>query len=157
MITTKKIKLSSSILFKISLTNNAKKYYWMLILLWFFAIRNLFKNHLNTFDIYVIAISIILPIYCVIHFWRFSYSKENEIFFLERYYTINEEEFVGYLNDGNHNVIKNNYFIKYYEVYNSYLLYISKNQMIYIPKNSFKSTEDLNWFSEKILSKINKV
>jgi len=129
----------------------------MLILPWVFAIRKLFKNHLNTFDIYVIAISIILPIYCVIHFWRFSYSKENEIFFLERYYTINEEEFVGYLNDGNHNVIKNNYFIKYYEVYNSYLLYISKNQMIYIPKNSFKSTEDLNWFSEKILSKINKV
>jgi len=154
MITTNKIKLSNSTLFKILLTNSLKKYFWLIILLWIISIRNIFKDHLNPFDIYVIVVAFLFPIYYVIHFWRFSFSKENKIFFLERYYTIDEEEFVGYLNDGNHNSIKNNYFIKFLENKNSYLLYISKSQFIYIPKGSFKSMEDQNWFLENIILKI---
>lgn len=154
MITTEKINLDKKLFFKILVTNSFKKRIWMFLILWLISIFIISKETKSAFDIYILVISIALPLYYILWFWRFSHSDENRIFFLERYYTINEEEFIGYLNDGNHNTLKNEYFIRYLKLYNSYLLYISKSQFIYIPETSFKNSNDLNWFKNNILSKI---
>jgi hypothetical protein len=151
MITTNKVQFTNKSYFKILLQINAKKYAWFLILAWGLALTNLFKDVLGDFDIFYIIFSIVFPIYFIFYYWRFANSKENKIFFLERYYTIDENKIVGFLSDGTESIIKSEHFIKFLEVKESFLIYISKNQFLYFPKNAFKTIEDEKYFRKTIL------
>jgi hypothetical protein len=154
MITTKKIQFTNKSYFKILLQINLKKYFWLFVLLWFFALINIFKSELNYFDIYIIIFSVAFPIYFFLWYWRFANTKENKIFFLERYYNIDNDKIIGFLNDGTENTIKKEHFIKFLELKESYLIYISKVQFLYFPKNAFQTVEDENWFKVTILEPI---
>lgn len=86
----------------------------------------------------------------------FANSKDNKLFLLERYFEIDEDRFVGFLIDGTDSTIKIERIIRKIELKDIYLLYVAKNQFIFITKDSFKSDNDRIWFEQKILSNIKK-
>ena len=100
--------------------------------------------------------AILYPVIFIIQFWLFATSKENKIFLLERHYSIYEDKIVGTLSDGTDNIIKLEHLIKSIQTKRYFLLYISKNQFIYIPNDSFKNDKDKEWFIMKIIMNIKK-
>lgn len=151
MITTNKIQFTNTSYFKVLLQINTKKYAWLLILSWGLAATNIFKDELNELDLFYIIFSIVFPIYFILYYWRFANSKENKIFFQERFYTVDEDKIVGFLNDGTENTIKNEHLIKFLELKEFILIYISKNQFLYFPKNAFQTSEDEKYFRKTIV------
>ena len=99
-------------------------------------------------------IGFIYPVIIVFQYWRFSNSKANKVFFLERNYEIYDDKIVGNLSDGTSNEILITHFIKVIRLKKCFLLYLSKNQFLYFPQDSFKSRSDKNWFEQKIVSQI---
>ena len=96
----------------------------------------------------------IYPFIVVFQYWRYANSKDNKIYLLERHYEIYEDKIIGVLSDGTDSTIMIDKFIKVIRLKNTYLLYMSKIQFIYIPKNCFKSEQDKDWFEKEVISKI---
>ena len=154
MITTGKIKLTSNYYFKILLLIILKKKWWWLILIAVLGLFMLSEDNRDSRDLFFTIYIIVLPIYLIINAWRFANSKDNKLFLIERYFNIYEDKIVGILDDGSESSIKLENFIKVLEFKEFYLLYISKTQYIYIPKSSFKSLQDKEWFNNEIVLKI---
>ncbi|GEC71762.1 hypothetical protein FFL01_13010 [Flavobacterium flevense] len=98
--------------------------------------------------------SFIYPLLIIFQYWRFANSGDNKIFLLERNYEIDDEKIIGNLSDGTSSTIMNNHLIKTIQLKNAYLLYISKLQFIYIPKDSFITEQDKDWFEKEIVKNI---
>lgn len=156
MITTEKIQLTSLDLFKILLITYFKKKWWLFLLIWAMGASLFLDSRNDSFADFFVVFAISYPIYFLIFYWRYANSKDNKIFLLERYYGISEDKIVGILDDGTESPIKLEHFIKVVELKKFYLLYISKSQFIYIPKDSFKSESDKEWFVKEIVKRIGK-
>lgn len=156
MIKTKKIKISSKELFNILIKRFVKKRWWLLVWIFLLEIFFIMKDQKTTADIFFIIFFLAYPLFIVIMFWRHAHQKENKLFLAERYYEISEDKMKGILDEDTFSTIKYDHFIMYDIVNNIYLLYLSKNQFIYIPSDSFKSKDDLEWFEKEVLSKIKK-
>lgn len=154
MITTKNIKQTSKEYFKILVMINIKKRWWIFVLLWLLALVNIIRGRMDTFNIFFIVFSIVYPLLYLAYLFWFANSKDNKLYFIERYYDIYEDKIIGFLSDGTESPIKLEYFVRVLEMKNYYLLYISKAQFVYLPKDSFKSEQDKDWFENNILAKI---
>lgn len=154
MITTKKIQLTKKSFFKTLLMAHLKRRWWFFILIWALAFLFSLNNRNDSFEHFYSCFAVLYPIYFLYTYWNFANSKDNALFLLERYYDIYEDRFVCFLSDGTESTFKCEHFIKKVELKNIYLLYISRNQFVFIPKEAFKSKEDEDWFRQSILSKI---
>lgn len=153
MITTKKFQLTKKSFFLTILMAHLKRRWWFFILIWSLAFVFSLNNRDDYFERFYIYFAFLYPIYFLYTYWNFASSKDNAIFLLERYYTIYEDQFVCFLSDGTESTIKWEHFIKKVELKHIYLLYISRNQFVFIPKDAFKSKEDQDWFKQNIVSK----
>lgn len=154
MISTNKTQLTSREYFEIILTVYYKKRWWLIIWIWLAATVIYYSDSRDYLNNFLMILFAIYPFIIVFQYWRFANSKDNKIFLLERHYDIYEEKIVGILSDGTESTIKIDKFIKVIRLKNSCLLYMSKIQFIYIPKNCFKSEQDKNWFEKEVISKI---
>lgn len=157
MITTKKIKLTSKKYFKILITRYIIKRWWLIVCVWTLAIIMWFIGNHGAFEYYYFtSMAISYPFLLVWKLWRYANSKDNKLFMLERYYEMDKNKITAIIDDDINSPMKMEYFIRVYLIKNTYLLYIAKNQFIYIPIDSFKSESDLNWFKNEILPQIKK-
>lgn len=156
MIITEKIKLTEYSFFKILLAVYLKKRWWFIVMIWLFALLMFSKDEKDSSDTFFIFFAIFYPILLAIRFWIYSNSKDNKLFLLERFFEIDENKFIVFLGDGTESTIKIEHFIRVVELKNIFLLYISKNQFIFIPKGSFKSNQDRVWFEQNIILRIKK-
>lgn len=154
MITTKKIKLTPKELFSIFILRYIKKRWWLFIGIWTVAIFAGLKEQHELFDKVIIILAIIYPFLLIIQFWRYSVSKENKIMLAERYYEIDLKKINGIIDEDTYSPVKLEHFIKVDLIKKNYLLFIAKNQFIYIPVNSFKNNKDKEWFENEIIEKI---
>ena len=99
---------------------------------------------------------VLYPILILFQFWRYPNLEDNKLFLAERYYEIEEEKMNAIIDEDTFSTINHRHFIKYYLINEVYLLYLSRNQFIYIPIKSFKSEDDLQWFKDKVLSNLKK-
>lgn len=156
MITTKKVKLTPKELFSILILRYIKKRWWLFVWIWVLAIILGLKEQHDYFDKFFIAFAIIYPILLIIQFWRYVVSKDNKLLLLERYYEIDSEKINGIIDKDTYSPIKLEHFIKADLIRKTYLLYIAKNQFIYIPIDSFENDSDKEWFKNEIIKKIKK-
>ena len=156
MITTKKVKLTPKELFSILILRYIKKRWWLFIWIWVLALILGLDGINDSFDIFFIVFAIVYPILLLIQFWRYVTSKDNKILLLERYYEIDNEKINGIIDQDTYSPIKLEHFIKVDLIRKTYLLYIAKNQFVYIPIDSFESDSDRQWFENEIIKKIKK-
>lgn len=156
MITTKKVKLSSKDYFNILILRYIKRRWWLIVWIWILTIIIWFIGDNGEIEYFFTFFAIVYPILLVFQFWRYAKSKDNKIFLLERYYEIDKDKINGIIDDDTNSPIKIEHFIKVDLIKNIYLLYIAKNQFIYIPINCFQSDSDLDWFKNEILTQIKK-
>jgi hypothetical protein len=154
MIKTKKIQLTTNTLFSTLLNVYFKKRWWLII--WILIIGVLFSTSKSrgSTEIFIIFFSFAYPFLIAFQYWRFSNSKDNKVFFLEREFEVFQDRIIATLSDGTSSTIMIKHFIKVIELKNSYLLYSSKTQFMYIPKNAFQSETDKIWFEQEIIKKI---
>lgn len=156
MIKTKKVKLSPKDLFLILIFRYIKKRWWLFAWIWILAIILGADGINDSFDMFFIVFAIFFPILLVIQFWRYVISKDNKLLLLERYYEIDSEKINGIIDQDTYSPIRLNHFIKVDLIRKTYLLYVAKNQFVYIPIDSFESDSDKEWFESEIIKKIKK-
>ncbi len=154
MINTKNIKLTTKTLFTTLLTVYLKKRWWLILFILIVSFLISLTENKDNDDYFIIIFGFIYPLIILLQYWQFANSKDNKIFLLEKNYEIDNEKIIGNLNDGTSSTIMNNHFIKAIQLKKSYLLYISKTQFIYIPKNAFQTEQDKNWFEKEIVGNI---
>ena len=156
MITTEKLQLTKNDFLKILLTIYFKKRWWLFAWIWAFGLYFLCLENRDSFENFIMFFAIFYPVVIVIQNWQYANSKDNKLYLLERSYNINEDMIVGIMSDGTESPIKFEHFIKVIQLKRFYLIYITKNQFICLPKDSFKSKQDKEWFDKEIIMKIKK-
>jgi hypothetical protein len=156
MIRTERFALTSQEYFKIIVTTYLKKRWWIISLLLLFGLLLSLRNEKDSFEYFLMFFAFFYPIIVLISFWRYSKSKDNKLFLVERFYEISEDSLTGILSDGSESIIKKDNFIKTVELTKYYLLYISKNQFIIFPKKAFINQQDKDWFIFEYIKKITK-
>lgn len=156
MITTKKVKLTAKELFSIFMIRYLKKRWWLIAWIWILAIILGFDGIGDSFEVFLIVFAVIYPILLGVQFWRYVTSKDNRLLLLERFYEIDNEKINGIIDEDTYSPIKLEHFIKVDLIRKTYLLYIAKNQFIYIPINSFETDSDREWFENEIIKQIKK-
>lgn len=154
MIQTNSVQFTTKTFFATLLEVYFKKRWWFLTPLFFASVLFLIKENRDSFENFIMLIGFVYPIIIVFQYWRFANSKDNKVFFLERNYEIYDDKIIGNLSDGTSNEILIIHLIKAINLRKCFLLYLSKNQFLYFPKDSFKSESDKNWFEQKIVSQI---
>ena len=156
MITTKKISLTSKQFFKLLINIYIKKRWWVFLWIWISIVLLLGLQPTKEFEIFLVFFLVLFQILLVFNYWRYSHSKKNKIFFLERYYEIDNEKIIGIIEDGTTTTVRIEHFIKVIKIKGYYLLYLSQSQFLYIPNECFNNRDDQDWFENEIISRISK-
>ena len=143
-------------LFLILILRYLKKRWWLIAWMWVLAIAFMISGNNDSFDVFIIVFAIIYPILLMIQYWRYATSKDNKLMLLERYYEIDGEKIKGIIDQDTISLIKTEHFIRVDLIRNTYLLYIAKNQFIYIPIDSFETDADREWFESEIIKRLKK-
>ena len=143
-------------LFLILILRYLKKRWWLIAWMWVLAIAFMISGNNDSFDVFIIVFAIIYPILLIIQYWRYATSKDNKLMLLERYYEIDGEKIKGIIDQDTISLIKTEHFIRVDLIRNTYLLYIAKNQFIYIPIDSFETDADREWFESEIIKRLKK-
>lgn len=155
-ITTSSIQLTKKEYFKILTVKYFKKKWWIFaftLLLSFFALS---KDQKEALDFFIIIMGFTFPFYMMFFFWRFAYSKENKIALLGRSFKIEEDQIIGYTEDGTVSQIKLKHVVKTYKTNDFAMLYLSQATFIYLPKYAFTTEIDYKEVIHHIESKIEK-
>jgi len=75
---------------------------------------------------------------------------------MPRHYEIDSDQVIELMEDGTSSTIKTERFIKVMKTSRYYLLYVARNEYIYLPFDAFESFTDREWFEETIVNKIGK-
>jgi hypothetical protein len=156
MIKTKRFQYTPKELFAILIMRYLKKRWWLFAWILLLGIVLILMDSHDSFSYFFIGFAIVFPVLLVIQFWRYVNSKSNRLLLLERYYEIDNDKINGIIDNDTHSTIKLDHFIKVEFIRNTYLLFIAKNQFVYIPVDSFESGDDKKWFETEIISKIKK-
>lgn len=156
MVKTKRFKYTPKELFGILIMRYAKKRWWLLAWIWTLTIIILMMDAQDSFTYFMIGFAVFYPVLLVIQYWRYVNSKSNKLLLSERFYEMENDKIHEILDEDTHSTIRLDHFIKVEFIRNTYLLFIAKNQFVYIPVDSFESDEDRNWFDAEIISKIKK-
>ncbi|MGL2963673.1 YcxB family protein [Flavobacterium sp. RSB2_4_14] len=154
MIKTNKIQLTTNTLFSTLLRVYFKKRWWLILWMMIFGILVSTSSKRGFNEIFIMVVSFAYPFLIVLQYWRFAKSKDNKIFLLEKEYEIQDNKIIATLSDGTTNTIMTEHFVKVIKLKTAYLLYLSKTQFIYIPKDAFKSEAEKSWFEQEIINKI---
>jgi len=154
MVTTKVFNITRNTYFNIMLAIYWKKRWWLILLMIAVAFLSLSSDLHETNFAFIFLLA--YPILIVYRLWSFANDKENAGVYLPRYFEIDNSNLIAYGADVFETKLSLSGIIKYIKLNNCYMLYMSKNQHIYLPKDAFKTYQDREWFEQAILSKIKK-
>lgn len=155
-IITNKVQLTAKELFKIYLSRYIKRRWWVYAVILLAIIFLSIDGFEDSFEVFVVVFGIVYPILLCIQLWRYVKSKKNKIIFLERHFEIDDNKICGIIDKDTYSPIKLEHFIKVERVRDAYLLFISKNQFIYIPFDAFQNASDKDIFENEIITRIGK-
>lgn len=144
MITTQPYRLKKNDYFKILITLYLRKKWWLLIWIWALMIYD-FCRETESFLFFRIF-GIIYPVLVVFQLWRYADSEENRNFYLNKQLQISEDGIANVHPGAPVEMIPFGNFVKAKELKSAYLLYLSKNSFLVMPKYVFLSREDMIWF-----------
>ncbi len=128
----------------------------MVAWIWILIIILLFNGNIGFVEILLLALILLFQLVIIAQYWFYAHSKDNRIYLLSRYYEIDTDRIVETMVDGTSSIIKNERFIKAMKTTSYYLLYVARNEYVYLPVSSFESLDDREWFEVEIVNKIKK-
>ncbi len=156
MITTLPFAPTKKELFKLLLIRYLKKRWWLYLV--FIVLSGFYYTSYGGHDtstaLYFLIFAMVLPLSTSFSIWRYLSSKDNRVLYLTRHYKMDFDNIENFLQDGSTSSIKIGNFIKSELIAGYYLLYMTRAQYYMIPISTFKSPEDLKWFTVNILGKI---
>ncbi len=111
-------------------------------------VYNLTIGHIHLITWIVIGCILFIFVIVPINFIRYANSLENNIFYLDRKYIIDDDMIKTELSDKSKSEVKLKNIFKVLKYNKYYLLFISKQQFYYLPVDSFKSINDLKVFDD---------
>lgn len=157
MIKTKEIRLTGNEFFYLLLSTYIKKRWWLLVWIWAMILILLVGSTMSYIEYLVSIFLILLQIIQILQYWFYANASDNRIYLLPRYFAIDNEQITEYMNDGTSSIIKIDRIIRVMQVRKSYLLFVARNEYIYLPFDAFESPEDLEWFENEVIRKIKKI
>jgi energy-coupling factor transporter transmembrane protein EcfT len=155
MIRTKKIELTADSFFYILLTIYFKRRWLILIWIWLMIFALLFSANIRSIEYLLILFLLLSQVILVVQYWLYAHSKDNRIYLLPRYFEIDDHQIVEWLDDGTSSTIKLERFVKVMKTGNCYLLFIAKNEYVYLPFSAFENEANKEWFETDVIRKIN--
>ena len=156
MIKTQGIKLTANEFFRLILSIYLKKRWWLVAWIWILIVVLLFIGHIGLVEITLLALILLFQVIIIGQYWVYSHSKDNRIYLSPRHYEIDTNQVIEVMEDGTSSTIKTERFIKMIKTSKYYLLYVARNEYIYLPLIAFESLADLAWFESEIAAKIGK-
>jgi hypothetical protein len=156
MIKTQQIIITANEFFRLILSIYLKKRWWLVAWIWILIIILLFSGQIGFVEIALLALIVLFQIIIIGQYWFYAHSKDNSLYLLARYYEIDSDQIIEILEDGTSSTIKTERFIKVMKTNRYYLLYVARNEYIYLPVSAFESLADQKWFEEEIVKLIRK-
>jgi hypothetical protein len=156
MIKTQEIKIAANEFFRLILSIYLKKRWWLLAWIWILIIILLFSGRIGFIEITLLALIVLFQIIIIGQYWFYAHSKDNRLYLLAKYYEIDKAQIIEVMEDGTSSTIRTERFIKVMKTNRYYLLYVARNEYIYLPISAFESLVDREWFEEEIVNKIRK-
>jgi len=156
MIKTQEIKLTANEFFRLILSIYLKKRWWLVAWIWVLIIILLFSGNIGFIEIILLALILLFQLVIIAQYWFYAHAKDNRLYLLSRYYEIDADRIVETMEDGTSSIIKNERFIKVMKTSGYYLLYVARNEYVYLPVDAFESLSDREWFEDEIINKIKK-
>lgn len=156
MIKTQNIKISANEFFRLLLSIYLKKRWWLLAWIWMLIIIILLVGSIGLVEIILLTFILLFQLVIVAQYWVYAHSKDNRIYLLARYYEINSDQIIELMEDGTSSTIRTERFIKVMKTPWYYLLFVAKNEYIYLPVTAFESLADQEWFEAEFVNKIGK-
>lgn len=156
MIKTQDIKLTANEFFRLILSVYLKKRWWLVAWIWILTVILLLSRHIGLVEIILLALIILFQLVIIAQYWFYAHSKDNSLYLSSRYYEIDSDQVVELMEDGTSSTIKTERFIKVLKTSEYYLLYVGRNEYIYLPVGAFESLVDREWFENEIVNKIKK-
>ncbi len=154
MIRTNAIQLSERTYFEMLFVKYLRQRVWWLVLMIALAVVRLYSHHWDAFSYVVVALPVIFVTYAFLYFRNFAYSRENKVITLSRYYEIDDDLLVGFMEDGTQSQIKLQHFVKTYQTKEYALAYLSRMSFVYLPKDAFQSPTEfdqaMSWIERKM-------
>lgn len=145
----KEFQLTPQIYFRILILKYVKKRFIFYIFLWVATIA-IATISMNLITIFLIFYSVFYPLFIIFYYYRFARTKANKIIFLKRHIEIAADKMIVHIEDGTKSEILLSNIIQVIR-YKSYsLIYISKNQFVYIPLTAFHSVDEFATFHKKL-------
>jgi len=154
MIKTQEIKITANEFFRLILSIYLKKRWWLIAWVWILIVTLLLSKHIGLVEIILLALILIFQVVIIGQYWFYAHSKDNRLYLSSRYYEINADHVVERMEDGTSSTIKTERFIKVLKTSGYYLLYVARNEYIYLPVSAFASISDREWFEAEILNKV---
>ena len=155
MIRTQDIKITANEFFRLIFSIYLKKRWWLVAWIWILIIILLFSGHIGLVEISLLALILLFQIIIIGQYWFYAHSKDNSLYLLARYYEIDKTQIVEMMEDGTTSTVRTERFIKVMKTDRYYLLYVARNEYIYLPVSAFESLADQEWFEDEIVNKIN--
>lgn len=152
MIETKEYSIPKKEYTKIILSKRLKKSWWLYLLMLALGFYYLPKFGDDSFSTFFTLFSFSYPFLMFTYLYFWANSKDHQPIFSKTNLSF-DNEFMYLERNGNETKLNPNSIQKIISNTNYWMLYISKGQFIYIPKNIFYSNEDYNNFSSLIKSK----
>jgi hypothetical protein len=148
--------------FRILVRNYFRRRLWFYILIYSFTallvgLHVATKTEFQPGFLFCIIFLLLLPFFYLVWFWRYTGSKENEIFYRERVFTITDDFLEATLDDGSIDKTRWQNILNYKKIKGGYHLYISKQQFVYIAESIFKNADELKEFETFITSRLKRV
>jgi len=154
MIKTKLYSISKNDYFKIAVQLRLRKS-WPIYALTLLLVIYFFNRYgEDTFATFFVIYGIILIPGMIAYLYYWTHSNENKIVFLPRQLAFDEEKISATV-EGAISEIPIKFITKIVRLKNFWLIYISKSQFVFIPKDAFETDSDKDEF-EKWLGKISK-
>lgn len=149
MIETNRFRLTKSRYFQILVYNLILQRWWLYgacILLGIWLISNPARYGLFA---YYGVVCFVAPLFTVLLLFAHAQTKDNAVFFSERALTLDADRLIVKA-EGIHNELATNVIIKKVKRDTYYLLYVSKNGFIYVPRDAFNSESDIEFFERQL-------
>ena len=156
MIKTQEIKITANEFFRLILSIYLKKRWWLLAWIWILVIILLLGGSIGLIEIFLLAFILLFQVIIVGQYWFYAHSKDNRIYLMARHYEIDTDQVVEMMEDGTSSTIRTERFIKMMKTPRYYLLYVARNEYIYLPVCAFQSLADREWIENEIINKIGK-
>jgi len=156
MIKTQEIQITANEFFQLIFSIYLKKRWWLLAWIWILVIILLLGGSLSLIEISLLAFILLFQVIIIGQYWFYAHSKDNGIYLMARHYEIGSGQVVELMEDGTSSTVKTERFIKVMKTSRYYLLYVARNEYIYLPVSAFANTSDREWFENEIVNRIKK-